>query len=423
MSLVSKKSFQLILSFALIILYMVITVPNFFTSIYAEDGQIYLQDALNTGGLHNLFKTVAGYGDLPARLIAAIVSLFPVSFYPYIYGLLNAFVMLVCTTLVYTSVKPIFRKKSLSLLFSSFLLILPIARFESIGNITNLHFFFFTASTFVFIHFLYFRKSTFYQLFFVLVSALSVPLCVFLFFFMIYGWKENSVYIKNPKMILHSPFFYLLIGSIFNFVISWGDTVARAPRNSNSFIKISYLYFDRVVGSSFVPFWGRVSSDDNQIVVSHSLITNLLVRIAISAILMGVLIYLVTRLDQKNRSIASFGIFASLLFSLLVGYFYNLEPRYCIFPSYILVFSFFMYLAKLEKREVDFLIGGLMLLLILNSSSETESRKNSLDWKTQVALASTVCQNSKQKSEIPIRIAPFRPESNWILRIPCDRLA
>ena len=133
------------LSFTLIILYMVITVPNFFTSIYAEDGSIYLQDALNTGGLHNLFKTYAGYGDLPARLIAAIVSLFPVSLYPYIYGLLNAFVMLVCITLVYTSIKPIFRKKSLSLLFSSFLLILPIARFESIGNITNLHFFFFTA--------------------------------------------------------------------------------------------------------------------------------------------------------------------------------------------------------------------------------------------------------------------------------------
>ena len=61
MSLVSKKSFQLILSFTLIILYMVITVPNFFTSIYAEDGQIYLQDALNTGGLHNLFKTMENY--------------------------------------------------------------------------------------------------------------------------------------------------------------------------------------------------------------------------------------------------------------------------------------------------------------------------------------------------------------------------
>ncbi len=422
MNLVSKKSFKLPLGFTLIIFYMVVTVPNFLTSIYAEDGQIYLQDALNTGGLHNLFKTVAGYGDLPARAIAAIVILFPVSLYPFVYGLLNSFVMLICTYLVYSSVTPIFRKRSLSLLFSSFLLILPIARFESIGNITNLHFFFFTASTFVFIHFLYFKKSTFWQLAFVFVSALSIPLCVFLFFFMIYRWREHATYLKDPRKLLLSPFFYLLLGSLFNFVISWGDTVSRTPRNSNSFLKISYLYFDRVVGSSFVPFWGRVSSDNNQILVSHSPITSLVARISISAILLGVLIFLVTRLDQKNRSIASLVIIASLLFSILIGFFYNLEPRYCIFPAYTLVFSLFLYLTSLEKRELDFYIGGVMLLLILNSSSETESRKNSLDWKTQVASASTACQNATPRTQIPIRIAPIRPDANWILRIPCDRL-
>jgi hypothetical protein len=402
---------------------MVITVPNFFSSIYAEDGQIYLQDALDTGGLHNLFKTVAGYGDLPARAIAAVVSLFPVSLYPYAYGLFSGFVMLICTTLVYSSVAPIFQNRSLSLLFSSFLLILPIARFESIGNVTNLHFFFFTASTFVFIHFLCVKKSTYGQLFFVFVSALSVPLCVFLFIFMLYRWRENSIYIKNPRMILNSPFFYLLIGSLLNLVISWGDTVARAPRNTNSFLKISYLYFDRVVGSSFVPFWGRVSSDGNQILVSHTPITSLAIRMVISTLLMGVLIFLVTRLDRNNRSIANFVIMSSLLYSFLIGYFYNLEPRYCIFPAYGLVFSFFMYLSSLEKRAISFYIGGLMLLLILNSSSETESRKNSLDWKTQVALASTACQSATSKTQIPIRIAPFRPESNWTLRISCDRLA
>lgn len=423
MNSVLKKSFQFTLVYIFIGVYMVAAVPNFLTSIYAEDGQTYLQDALNTGGLQNLFTTAGGYADLPARAIAAIVSLFPATQYPYIYGIFTVLVMLICVSIIYSTVSPVFQNRNLAIYFSLILVILPIARFESIGNVTNLHFFFFTASAFVFIHFIYLRSSTKSQLLFVFIAALSVPLCAFLFIFILYKWQKNTIYLKNPKYFLLTPFFPLLLGSLLNLLISWGDTTSRTPRNSNSIVKISYLYFDRVVGSSFVPFWGRVSSDNNDILVSHSPFVSPEIRVMVSILLMVVLIFLVTRLDPKHKSVGYFVIFASIVFSILIGFFYNLEPRYCIFPSYLLIFTSFLCLLSLRIRGLDFFIVVAVLLLALNASHETESRKNSLRWKTQVFIASTDCRDESPTTRISFRIAPFRSDTYWSLKIPCSRLS
>jgi hypothetical protein len=133
----ASKKLQPLLGIAFISVYLIFTVPNFLTSLYAEDGQVYLEDAFNTGGLNNLFKTVAGYADLPARAIAAFVSPFPVILYPYLYGACTALVMIVCVRIVYSCVEQVLEKRSLAVYFSYFLVIIPIARFESIGNVTK----------------------------------------------------------------------------------------------------------------------------------------------------------------------------------------------------------------------------------------------------------------------------------------------
>jgi len=419
----ASKKIQPLLGVVLIGVYLFFTVPNFLTSLYAEDGQVYLQDAFNTGGLNNLFKTVAGYGDLPARAIAAFVSPFPVVFYPYMYGVCTVLVMAVCVRVVYSCVEQVLENRILALYFSIFLVLMPIARFESIGNVTNLHFFFFTASTFVFIQFALLKTSSVGKLLFVFAASLSVPLSIFHFIFVFFRWRENLQFLRDPKRFFLTPFFFLLVGTMLNFIISWGDTSTRTPTNSNSILKILYLYLDRVVGSAFVPFWGRVSSQGDETVFSNSLFEGTYLRAVISIVILGALVVCTTRLKHKHRGIAFFVLFASILYSFLIGFFYNLEPRYCIFPSYVTTFLLFLYLDSLKIKRLNVYVGMFLLLLALNANSESESRKNAPVWVVQVKTASKACEADPAMKGVSIRTAPFRSNSQWFLVVPCSRLS
>ena len=423
MKLSASKNSQPLLVVVLIGVYLFFTVPNFLTSLYAEDGQVYLQDAFNTGGLNNLFKTVAGYGDLPARAIAAFVSPFPLILYPYLYGVCTVLVMSVCVRVVYSSVEEVLENRILAFYFSIFLVIMPIARFESIGNVTNLHFFFFTASTFVFIQFALLRTSSVGKLLFVFAAALSVPLSIFHFIFVFFRWRENLQFLRDPKRFLSTPFFFLLVGTVLNFAISWGDSSTRTPTNSNSILKILYLYLDRVVGSAFVPFWGRVSSQGYETVFSHSLFESAYLRAIISILILGTLLVCTTRLKRKLRAMAFFLLFASILYSFLIGFFYNLEPRYCIFPSYVTAFLLFLYLDSTKTKWLRVYVAIFLLLLALNANSESESRKNAPDWAVQVNTASKTCEADPVIKDVSIRTAPFRSNSQWFLVVPCNRLS
>ena len=402
--------------------YLVITVPNFFTSIYAEDGARYLQDALDSGGLNNIFKTLAGYGDVPARIIAAIASLSPPKWYPISLGILTILVVALCVIVVFDSVLPILKNKSLAYLFSVFLLVLPIARFESLGNVTNLHFYFFTSSAFVILHFLFTKKISIFQGIFVFLAALSVPLTLFLFVFLLYRGDPRKYFSLELKSLLMNPFVILGVGSLINFLVSWGDSSSRAPRSLNSIVKVSYLYLDRIVGSTFTPFWGRVHSDENGIVISNSIINSIGIRLIVATLLFGLLFFLSLKLDKFSRNFALFILGISVLFGVLLGFFFNLEPRYCIFPSYLLAFVFFFIFSSQNKRWPVPILLIYLLLLTINASSDVASRQNSSNWKNQVAIARSECQNDRNLEDVRIRIAPFRAGAYWFMKLPCSTI-
>ena len=402
--------------------YLTVTVPNFFTSIYAEDGARYLQDALDTGGINNLFKTLAGYGDVPARIIAAIASISPPEMYPLALGVLITLVVTLCVIIVFDSVLPIFKTRSLAYLFASFLLVLPIARFESIGNVTNLHFYFFTSSTFILFHYLFMGKISIFQGIFILFAALSVPLTLFLFIFLFCKGNPKKYFRLELKSLIMNPFIILGIGSLINFLISWGDSSSRAPRSLNSILKVAYLYLDRIVGSTFIPLWGRVYSDKDGVGISNSIFNSVGARLITASLIFILLLLFSLKLNKDSRNFALFLLGISILFGVLLGFFFNLEPRYCIFPSYLLAFVFF-YLISLQKKVlVEPVLLVYLLLLNINASNDIASRQNSSDWKSQVAIARAECRNERNQTNIRIRIAPFRPDAYWSIRLPCSRI-
>lgn len=402
--------------------YLTVTVPNFFTSIYAEDGARYLQDALDTGGINNLFKTLAGFADVPARIIAAIASISPPEMYPVSLGVLIILVITLCEIVVFDSVLPMLKNRTLAYLFASFLLVLPIARFESIGNVTNLHFYFFTSSTFILLNFLFTSKISIFQGIFILLASLSVPLTLFLFVFLFCKGNPRKYFSLDLKSLLINPFIILAVGSFTNILISWGDTLDRAPKSLNSVLKVVYLYLDRIVGSTFIPLWGRVYSDKDAVGVSNSIFNSIGFRL-IAAILIFILLLLFSlKLSKDSRDFALFLLGSSVLFGALLGFFFNLEPRYCIFPSYLLAFVFF-YLISLQKKWLfEPVLLVYLLLLTINASNDIASRQNSSDWTSQVAIARAECRNERNQTSIRIRIAPFRPDAYWSIRLPCSRI-
>lgn len=424
-SFVALKSRKLVDYCSLLIIagfYLAIVVPNFFTSIYAEDGARYLQDALDTGGVNNIFKTLAGFADVPARIIAAIASLSPPEWYPISLGVLTILIVALCVIVVFDSVLPILKNKFLAYLFAIFLLVLPIARFESIGNVTNLHFYFFTSSAFILLHFLFRGKISIFQGIFILLAALSVPLTLFLFVFLFYKVNPKLYFRLEFKSLIINPFIILGVGSLINFLISWGDTSSRAPRSLNSIFKVAYLYLDRIVGSTFIPLWGRVYSDKDGIGISNSIFNLIGVRLIAASLIFILLLLFSLKLNKDSRNFALFLLGISVLFGVLLGFFFNLEPRYCIFPSYLLAFVLFFIISSQKKRWLEPIVLILLLLLTVNASSDIASRQNSNDWRGQVAIARGKCQNNGILENVRIRIAPFRADAYWSIRLPCSTL-
>jgi len=404
------------------LLYLKFFVPNFFSSVYAEDGQIYLNDALTSGGLNNLFKTYAGYVDLPARLIAALTILFDPAFYPFILGFGTISVMTICMMVIYYACDKVFQNKSQSALFAGFLLVLPISRFESLGNVTNLHFYIFTSSSFVFIQYLVIRRISLNQGFFVLIATLSTPLTLFLMFFSLYGLKKPSNWNFKTIRLKNNPFIILGIGTLINIVVSWGDLDTRTPTDVNSVAKSGYLYLDRVIGSALIPFWGRVSTNQGVTLVSSSIFNSLYIRAALTFLILLLVLYIARRTSVGVQPLLVIIFSITIIYSIILSMAYNLEPRYAIFPSYLISFIFFVIVIQLNPKFATVILFCFVLLMNLNSASTTLSRYKATDWTKQVKFAKLACNTLDDSKSMNIRIAPFREDAFWFVNIPCSRI-
>jgi len=299
---------------------------------------------------------------------------------------------------------------------------LPIARFESIGNVTNLHFYFFTSAAFILLQFLFTNKISIFQGIFILFSALSVPLTLFLFVFMFYKGNPRKYFILDLKSMLRNPFVILGVGSLINFVISWGDSSSRTPRSLNSLLKVAYLFLDRIIGSTFIPFWGRVYSDEDGARFSNSIFNSIALRLVAATLIFLLLLLFSLKLKKDSRGFALFLLGISVLFGGLLGFFFNLEPRYCIFPSYILAFAFFFIISSQRNQVPGAILLIYLLLLATNASGDIVSRQNSSNWKSEVTAARLECQIDRNQTNVKIRIAPFRSDAFWSVRLPCSRL-
>jgi hypothetical protein len=106
-------------------------------SIYAEDGYIWLADALHHGFLHDLATPYNGYIQALPRLVAAPVALLPIDWYAAAMAITGALIVTGCAVMVWWSSAGHIRNPLLRLFLASMVVLLPVVGVESLDNVTN----------------------------------------------------------------------------------------------------------------------------------------------------------------------------------------------------------------------------------------------------------------------------------------------
>lgn len=109
-------------------------------TMWAEDGGVFLQDALNRGGLHSVPDTYAGYLLVVPRLIAAVVVLLPLAWQGVATNLAAALVQAAIGVLVYVAAEGRVAARWARLLVLASVVAVPVAP-EVIDSIANLQWF------------------------------------------------------------------------------------------------------------------------------------------------------------------------------------------------------------------------------------------------------------------------------------------
>jgi hypothetical protein len=398
-----------------------ISIPGVTSTLYAEDGQIYLSDAINSGAWNNILKTYAGYIDVPARLSAAVTTLFPIKEFALVNTLVLLFWITLCTLIVFYSAKRLMDNNVLAVCCSAFFVFNPAGRFESSGNLTNLHFFLMATASILMIDYLKNRKLKLGNCIFIFLCALSTPLVsllLLLAFPVLAHWRIGGL---RKILSKRSPFPYLISGSVLMFAVSFTSLGQREPNGHQNVFKVVYLTMDRIFGVTFVPGWGSISGAKEApqftgLVIFH----NLTVRVILGFLVGLVLLVLVTRKSNRNRPIALSLVTFALTYCFIIGFFYNLEPRYTVLPTFMVFLAFLVSITRTTSFTY-LVLCVYVILLFAFSSVQSGIRTEQPSWSEELKKATRECRIEMQATEkIKLTIPPADKESRWHVLVPCS---
>jgi len=418
-------SFRVVVFLTILLFLWIARFPFVFSKIYGEDGALFLVDALRFRFPVDLFKPAAGYSTLIMRIGGRFTSIFPIENAALVSGVFTAFCLsfLAAGLFQYNnfSSKNFWIRITLSMSF----IFLPLASFSAVGNIANLYIYFMSASAV----FLYYHEKTKWQAFFkclvLFVAALSLPLTIFLVPILL-----HRIYLENREhgywRILKSDCVFLG-GLIFQFVFilltSLGDRVPNPPQ---SVFKVVYLYLERGIGISLIPKWGFISEADGEIQYENSASllhsTNTRLVIVMSVIALFVLGFYRNRfkIASATQEQILFLIFLGLSYSLLIGLFFNPEPRYMIFTSFLTLWATLLLLESQENSKLKLFSCVYILVVLFVGLNASKHRSQGPDWRTSIEEARQFCLNSSDAQDVKIRTLPI--DSIWEVVIPCEKL-
>ncbi|TRZ87972.1 MAG: hypothetical protein D4R83_01260 [Streptomycetaceae bacterium] len=410
------------LFFLLIISVWLIRFPFIFRKLYAEDGTLLLHDALVNPFPKEFFQPASGYSLLIQRIGGRFISIFPLEYAPITSAIFAALCLSFLAAGLYAfnnfSTWSFWPRFTLALCF----IFLPSSSFSAVGNSANLYVYFMTASA-VFIYYKEEKKSeVIFKCCVFSIAALSLPLTVFLIPLIIHRSIIEKKMTNRWRIQKSDGIFVLslLLHMIFIAVTSLGE---RTPHSPQSLFKVLYLYLERGLGISIIPMWGFVSgtsvspSYENTPALLNSLGSRMVVLILIIAIL-GV----IYNRGRKVFSVTLRNQFWLILilgftYSIIIGLFFNPEPRYMIFTSFLTYWAILLLVESQGSFILRVCLNAYLICVLILGLTASAHRAIGPEWGPGLAKAKQECSDLTPEQEVKIRILPLTPK--WEIILSC----
>ena len=111
----------------------------------------------------------------------------------------------------------------------------------------------------------------------------------------------------------------------------------------------------------------------------------------------------------------------ALMFSLLIGMTFSVEPRYMIFSSFLVFYAVVSLISTLKSSFLNKVFLVWFVVLIAMSLTPSDYISKGPDWQKEFNSEKEACNSDMEKRYTKIRIMPLNGE--WIVKIPCTELA
>jgi hypothetical protein len=401
-------------------------------SLWAEDGTVFLQQALHSSLLGAALVPYGGYAQLAPRLLAAVAAALPLRFAAVVLSGGAALVVSGLAVFVYHASGGVIRSKATRVVLAAAVILVPIAPFEVTNNAETLHYYLLYGAFWALVWLPNGWLGAAVASVIVAVAALSDPLAILLVplgfarILAVSGWRQRLPSIAGV----------IALAIQAAIVLANRDQIARGvplafgsdvPRPSPA--EIALLYPLRVViGPLLGPLTASMLWRDIGWAVA-----------GIGAIMVvGLLVYAIRRPDLQTRWFIVFLVMESATFFAVSVYLRwrqgmfpidgSLRPdfnsRYNLLPVLLLCVAMALVLDQPHpgwSDRTDRAIRALAAMAVVFAFGANfaidNQRTQGPSWSAALATASARCS---APSPIAVEV-PIAPQG-WSVEVPCDRL-
>ena len=395
--------------------------PTTQQTVWAEDGTIFLNDAISGAPATHLFAGYAGYLQLLPRLIAdVVIRTVDIADAGVAINLASCAVVGLGASLVYWCARDVIEARPLRLVLCSITVLAPLAPIELLGNAANLHWFFIWITLWILLYQPRTRIGAWMLAIVTLIGAMSEIQVLVLVPLLLVNVRAHNVW--PPRIGLAVGLVAQIITSVLSPRVAHAGGLGGALR--------------AYVGQVALPNFAANRQTMTAALGEHALLWEVL---AIVPFLLAALVCLrwgsaLQRVTTLYLVPGSFVIW--VVDSYLNGY--GGSPihhapfvfiRYAVIPSMLLLASIVLAAQVLASRRAPIAwigtaaVAALVVVMVVQYTPTETNRSDGPTWAKAIGAARKSCESSASGMNQLVVTAPRTKTALWTFPISCERLA
>ena len=395
--------------------------PTTQQTVWAEDGTIFLNDAISGAPASHLLAGYAGYLQLLPRLIAdVVIRTVDIADAGIMINLASCAVVGLGASLVYWCARDVIAARPLRLVLCSITVFAPLAPIELLGNAANLHWFFIWITLWILLYQPRTRIGAWMLAIVTLIGAMSEIQVLVLVPLLLVNVRGHNVW---------PPRIGLAVGLVAQII-----TTLLSPRVAHA----------GGLGGALRAYVGQVALPNfaaNRQTMTAALGEQALVWevLAIAPFVLAVLVCLRWG-SALQRVAALYLVPGSFVIWVVDSYLngYGGSPlhhapfvfiRYAVIPSMLLLASIVVAAQVLASRRAPIArigtaaVAALVVLMVVQYIPTETNRSNGPTWANAIGAARKSCESSASGMNQLVVTAPRTKTALWTFPISCERLA